>query len=122
MANPKMKGVVALWGVGNIYSSEIVTDISRDDDGEIDFLLDNNGFKNGAIFYDDNTPVQVDLICSATTVRPSRGDALAISNAMGTITGTLMVMKTTVKWTQKGWQKLTISATAYVNLTATSGQ
>ena len=122
MANPKMKGVVALWGVGNIYSSEIVTDISRDDGGEVDFLLDNNGFKNGKLYYDDETAISVDLICSATTSYPSRGDVLAITNAGGTISGSLLVDKRTIKWTQKGFTKMTIAATANPNLTAQAGQ
>ena len=122
MSNPKMKGVTALWGVGNIYSSEIVTDISRDDGGEIDFLLDNNGFKNGKIYYDDEVSISVDLICAATTVYPNRGDVLSITTAATTITGSLLVDKRTIKWTQKGWVKMTIAATAYPNLTALAGQ
>jgi hypothetical protein len=118
MANPKMKGVQALWGVGNIYSSEIVTDIRRKDGGEVDFLLDNNGYKNGKIFFDDQTELEVDLIVGTGTVMPSRGDTLAIANALSAIVGTLLIDNVEVKWTQKGWTKMTIPATANVNLTA----
>ncbi len=117
MANPQMKGVQALWGVGNIYSSEIVTDIRRKDGGEVDFLLDNNGFKNGKIFFDDQTELEVDIIVGPATALPNRAETLAITNALGSIVGTLLIDNVEVKWTQKGWTKMTIPATANVNLT-----
>ena len=118
MANPKVKGVTALWGVGNIYSTEIVTDIRRKDGGAMDFLLDNNGFKNGKLFFDDETEVEVDIIVGPSTVKPSRADTLTVTNALGAIVGTLLIDNPEVKWTQRGWTKMTIPATACANLSA----
>ena len=106
-----------MWGTGSILSTAIVTDIRRKDGGETDFLLDNNGFKNGMIFFDDDTELEVDIIVQSTTTKPNRGDALNITNALGTINGTVLIDNPEVKWTQKGWTKMTVPGTAHANLT-----
>lgn len=112
-----MKGVQALWGVGSIYGSTLVTDIRRKNGGEVDYLMDGNGFKITKIFFDDMVEIEINLIMKTGTVVPDRGDTVTVTGAGGAITGTLMCDDTEIAWTQKGWQKLKIAATAHANLT-----
>lgn len=114
MANPRIRGRVAVWGIeasaGDTFAAGLITGQGRKVASDQDVLLDLNGFVIAQIFFNQNDECSVNVICEADTEIPEAGDDIQIAGI------DCIVQDADVKWENKGWKGLTINAKKFVNL------
>ena len=114
---PVIRGRQAVWGIGDslesgdTYSSGICTSCGRDKVGEDDFLYDDNGFVIAQNFFNEHDELSVEIICEAATAQPERGDKIQINGVADAL-----VQSSKLKWQQRGWKGLSVSAKKWPNL------
>lgn len=113
---PVIKGQAAFWGIpAGGYGAGVVTRITRDKDGEVAFLYDNNGYTISEILFDDKETFTVEAALDATNFTeddvPDRGDVVTIVGV-----ATCIVQKNGREYVQKDWRKFSFTAMSFVNL------
>ena len=106
------KGQQGIWGI----DPSIVTGVSgflksaaSKKDGEKDFIHDSlTGGTIGVIYYDNKAEMTLNTLFKETgTAVPARGDSITIDGQEG------CVESTEVKWVERGWKELSITAVFY---------
>jgi hypothetical protein len=107
----------AYWGMPTgVYSAGIITRVTRDTDGEVAYLYDNNGYTVTQILFDDKSTFTVELVLDSVTnlSPPARGTLVTIDGVANCI-----VQKLGREYVQKDWRKGTFTAMNFVNLSPT---
>ena len=117
-ATAQIKGQSAYWGIpSGAYGAGVVTRITRDLDGEVAFVYDNQGFTVTEILFDDKETFTIELVMDATNFTlsslPVRGTVITIVSVAECIN-----QKRGVVYEQKGLQTANLTAINFVNITS----
>jgi hypothetical protein len=115
----KPTGKSAIWGVtattGDTLASAKIVSMSVKNTIEKELLLNSVGETAGLCLYDPKTELQIEVICESSVTPPTIGGDFIVNG----VTGTVLDVET--KWENKGWKKLSVSATNFPNLETSDG-
>ena len=106
--NPRVFGTPndVIWGTDNIYGSARVIKASKKKPQDIDWSLDNNGFKTGGISIDDIKVWELECELQASTTLPGPFDPITLAGE----TGWLAQNEPDATYDRKGRGKFTLIA------------
>jgi len=109
----KKSGVTAVWGTSDASvtatNQGIVQSVGRKDSAEKDFILDENGYTLGVIYFDEKSQYTVGILCKTSMTIPTVGGSMTIGGAA------LHVDDVDLKWENKGWKKCDVVVTKYAD-------
>lgn len=118
MASPTMKkksGITAVWGTSDASvtatNQGIVHSVSRKNAAEKDYILDENGYTVGVVFFDQKNEYTVEILCKDSMTNPTVGGVMTIGGDAN-----MLVMDFDLKWSHKGFKMLSVNLTRYTDV------
>ena len=104
-------GTTAVWGTSGAGTNAngIIQSASRKRTSEKEPILDTDGETVGMTWFDPKDELELEILCANSITPPVQGDTLTVDSLAG------LVMDATIKWANKGYKMLTVTATKFVN-------
>lgn len=117
---PPIKGnsIGATWGTtgtvgaGTALGNGIIRRASKNLDGKVTELADNDDEAVAAVLHDDRYELEADIVMGSTSAEPTRGNAITIGGVTGTVLGA------TTNWETGGWKSMKVRARKWAKITS----